>query len=258
MLHFHILAFLTFSLHTDSALGGEIKKRYFKPSQLISFENAKTEIKEIYSLGGQRETFHCGCVFDELLQVSSNICSQKPEKTESKSSRKEFVKWVHAMPLQVIGKRLKCRTENTCDSSMAQRCCNQVSPKFKIIQADMHNIFPSIHTKKTFHNSEFEDRGSGGFNGFFGGMEEYKLCKEDRQEFPLEHIQGDLARAYFYTSIQYRIPIPAELEDRLRAWHYQDPPSAWEEKRNTLIENVQGNRNPFIDHPELAERVKDF
>jgi hypothetical protein len=32
----------------------------------------------------------------------------------------------------------------------------------------------------------------------------------------------------------------------------------WKKRRNSLIEQTQGNRNPFIDHPEVVERVKDF
>jgi endonuclease I len=48
------------------------------------------------------------------------------------------------------------------------------------------------------------------------------------------------------------------LEENLRAWHFEDPPDKMEEIRNSLIEQVQGNRNPFIDHPEVVERMKDF
>ena len=47
-------------------------------------------------------------------------------------------------------------------------------------------------------------------------------------------------------------------EDVLRMWHIMDPPDIWEMDRNSLIEQKQGNRNPFIDHPELVERVRDF
>ena len=59
-------------------------------------------------------------------------------------------------------------------------------------------------------------------------------------------------------SFLYKIKIHNTLEENLRAWHFKDPPDKMEEKRNSLIEQVQGNRNPFIDHPEIVERVIDF
>jgi endonuclease I len=34
---------------------------------------------------------------------------------------------------------------------------------------------------------------------------------------------------------------------------YHPVPALWEEDRNYRIELEQGNRNPFIDHPELGE-----
>jgi endonuclease I len=33
-------------------------------------------------------------------------------------------------------------------------------------------------------------------------------------------------------------------------WHQQDPVDAAEQLRNEVIQTYQGNRNPFIDHPE--------
>ena len=75
---------------------------------------------------------------------------------------------------------------------------------------------------------------------------------------PSAKARGNLARAYLYMSFQYRIPIQDKLEDRLRTWHFEDPPDKAENERNSLIELIQGNRNPFIDHPEIVERVRDF
>ena len=43
-----------------------------------------------------------------------------------------------------------------------------------------------------------------------------------------------------------------ESIDILLKWHMQDPPSLTEVVRNDGGENYQGNRNPFIDYPELA------
>lgn len=42
----------------------------------------------------------------------------------------------------------------------------------------------------------------------------------------------------------------------LLEWHKQDPVSEFEIRRNNLIyENWQGNRNPFIDHPEWVYEI---
>lgn len=40
------------------------------------------------------------------------------------------------------------------------------------------------------------------------------------------------------------------LKTVLVQWSNQDPPDAWERERNDVIASFQGNRNPFIDHPE--------
>ena len=40
------------------------------------------------------------------------------------------------------------------------------------------------------------------------------------------------------------------LLSTLIAGHQADPPNAAERERNEVIYSFQGNRNPFIDHPE--------
>ncbi len=40
--------------------------------------------------------------------------------------------------------------------------------------------------------------------------------------------------------------------DTLLEWHLADPPDAQEILRNSVVQGFQGNRNPFIDHPEWA------
>lgn len=41
----------------------------------------------------------------------------------------------------------------------------------------------------------------------------------------------------------------------LMKWHLEEPVSDLERTRNNYVYSVQGNRNPFIDHPEYAEKI---
>ncbi len=44
----------------------------------------------------------------------------------------------------------------------------------------------------------------------------------------------------------------AQDQNVLKQWSYQDPPDNFEIARNDFVDSLQGNRNPFIDHPEYA------
>lgn len=41
----------------------------------------------------------------------------------------------------------------------------------------------------------------------------------------------------------------------LLEWNEEDPVDAFEEQRNSRVYEYQGNRNPFIDFPDLAQRL---
>ncbi len=98
------------------------------------------------------------------------------------------------------------------------------------------------------------------------------------------HRKGDVARAVMYMAIRYEggtDPTSGQTEPNLEltdnrslivgtsnynapaymglltdllAWSASDPPDAEEVARNGVIQTFQGNRNPFIDHPEWATR----
>lgn len=74
---------------------------------------------------------------------------------------------------------------------------------------------------------------------------------------PLEH-RGNVARAMFYAAAFYAYKISDLQEYYLKKWHFEDPVTALDVERNDQIQAAQGNRNPFIDFPELANRISDF
>lgn len=83
---------------------------------------------------------------------------------------------------------------------------------------------------------------------------------------PINEYKGDFARTYFYMCTRYYtedsgwltndMVTGANLKpwalELLKKWNQQDPVSAKEIARNNAVYAVQGNRNPFIDHPEYA------
>ncbi len=98
---------------------------------------------------------------------------------------------------------------------------------------------------------------------------------------PDNSYKGDFARVYLYMAVRYQDEIisgnwkgtnsttfavfsndiltiyePCLLALMLQ-WHNQDPPSQLEIDRNNAIAlaSNQGNRNPFIDHPEYADLI---
>ncbi|WP_134767554.1 endonuclease [Nocardioides sp. 1609] len=90
---------------------------------------------------------------------------------------------------------------------------------------------------------------------------------------PREEDKGDVARMILYMSVRYEggdghpdleaddavgngsAPRHGRLSVLLE-WNAEDPPSAAELRRNDLVQSdFQGNRNPFIDHPEWAQQI---
>jgi len=127
-------------------------------------------------------------------------------------------------------------------------------------KSDLHHLFPTDSQMNSI-------RGNGWFGEVVKDTQTLK-CKnvrygktdkggEDVFEPPQEH-RGNVARALFYFSTRYDLPIDARLEQVLRKWNNDDPVDDEERDRNEKIAKLQGNRNPFVDYPELADKISDF
>ncbi len=79
---------------------------------------------------------------------------------------------------------------------------------------------------------------------------------------PPDEVKGDIARVLFYmltryrqTDSQYPITNVAQSIEMLLRWNKLDPVDEHEIVRNNEAYGIQGNRNPFIDCPALADTI---
>lgn len=94
---------------------------------------------------------------------------------------------------------------------------------------------------------------------------------------PIDEFKGDVARAYFYMATRYQNQLASWqnnsteanaalngsstqvfetwLLQLLKQWHQLDPVSQKERDRNEAAHQYQGNRNPFIDHPQFVTAI---
>ena len=124
-------------------------------------------------------------------------------------------------------------------------------------RSDLHHLFPVIPSVNSRRS-----------NNYFGVVTDpsweeagskYGRGANDETLFePRDAHKGDVARAIFYFAVMYEGDIIPEEEAILRAWHAQFPPDGADRARNNRVAQRQRSRNPFVDFPELVEKIDDF
>ncbi|MDI2587546.1 endonuclease [Psychrobacillus sp. NEAU-3TGS] len=130
---------------------------------------------------------------------------------------------------------------------------------------DIHHLRATdVQVNSARGNLDFDNGGSpvNGCNG----------CLKTSNSFePPNRVKGDVARILFYMATRYEKgdKVDLELNEKLNngknpyhgklsvllQWHLQDPVDEVERNRNNIIQKWQGNRNPFIDHPEWVQLI---
>lgn len=128
-------------------------------------------------------------------------------------------------------------------------------------KADLHHLYPtdsrSNSTRGNVYFGEFSDSEGINITCTCAKRGHFTSTGNIGFEPPVEH-KGNVARALFYFSVRYDIRLPDHEEFFLRQWHILDPVDQEESRRNNIIEEIQGNRNPFIDEPELVDYISNF
>lgn len=157
--------------------------------------------------------------------------------------------------------KMKCNTipNHTimnCEHSWPKSLFGSYDKKYKY--TDLHHLRPSQSRANSIRS-----------NNYYGIVVDIRHQLDDSKSGkdengytvfePVDDKKGDLARGYFYFCIRYKDEnLNDDYEKMLRKWHKEDPVDEKEFNRNSRIEDVQGNRNPFIDEPSLVDKISDF
>jgi endonuclease I len=152
------------------------------------------------------------------------------------------------------------------------------NPESTDAYSDLHNLYPSdalaneqksnyplgeVQGTPTYSNGLVKV-GMNGYSGYQGMVFE-----------PADEYKGDFARDYMYVVTCYEDyendwrsvgtesmltkntypTLKTYAINLLLKWHRNDPVSEKEINRNNAVYGIQGNRNPFIDFPVLAEYI---
>lgn len=81
---------------------------------------------------------------------------------------------------------------------------------------------------------------------------------------PRDAQKGASARAMFYFAMRYgnagttQFAWISQYESDLRGWHALYPPDSIARRRNDDVQTYQLNRNPFVDYPQLLDRITNL
>jgi endonuclease I len=142
------------------------------------------------------------------------------------------------------------------------------------VGTDVHHVRPvDLSVNSARNNKDFDWGGS-----LYTDGDGPTQCYSDADSWePRDAVKGDIARMLFYMAIRYEgenDEPDLELVDdvntdvlnepgkgyhgklsALLEWHKTDPVDSFEIRRNEVIYSYQKNRNPFIDHPEFADKI---
>lgn len=129
------------------------------------------------------------------------------------------------------------------------------------VEADILHTRPTISSENSSRGNSFyvegKNSGSAGWDPYTAGYD--------------AEVRGECARVILYCVVAYPSFTLSDADSHstsnsnkdnmmgnmntLIKWHFDYPPNVYEINRNNGAEYLQGNRNPFVDHPEYVARI---
>lgn len=164
-------------------------------------------------------------------------------------------------------------SENDCHNRehlLPQSAFNSAYP----MRSDIHHVVPSdgyVNGKRQSY--PFGEVSSPTWTSLNGSKVGYNTTPGYNSTVfePIDEFKGDIARCMLYFATRYESQITGWswsgfdgtadqvyatwFKDVLVSWHLQDTVNAREIARNNAAYSFQGNRNPYIDHPEWVTQI---
>lgn len=209
-----------------------------------SFRQAKAWLETVYH--DRRTTLYCGARFTEQKRL------RLPAGFATASGRRpERMTWEHAVPVEHFGRTFAAwngdpacvRRDGT--PFRGRKCARKVSREFRLMEADMHNLFPAVDAVNSA-------RGNRAFAELPEAAPAFGTCpaKISGTRFePPDAAKGEVARAALYMAATYPRRYRPDPEQRrlFEAWDAAYPPTPWECQRARRIERLQRNANAFVN-----------
>lgn len=189
-----------------------------------------------------RQSFYCGCEFDESLEVNYASCGYMPVNEE----RAHRIEWEHLVPVSWFGHRRPCWQYAKKNGLNPRTHCEKHDKIFKKMHNDLHNLVPAVGEIN-------QARGAYGFGLVenphpFNGCNIAIDCKNKKVE-PKDSIKGVIARAHLYMEKQYgrkQFKLSHAQRKQYKIWDLCFPPLEWEKQWNANIFPIQKTDNKWI------------
>jgi endonuclease I len=221
---------------------GSYNEPYYANTQNLSEQALKDALKTIISTGQASCTYNSAR--DQMFMILDN------KKTNGQGATTNTLECVYT-GRESVGYTSRSASQTNDNFNTEHTWPQSLFSSNTPMVCDLHHLFPTDETANGKRSNypfgmvttpSWANGGSKYANSVFEPRDEHK---------------GEVARAMMYFVLRYQdySTFFAPQENIFRIWHPQFTPSAIEIKRNDDIYSYQGNRNPFIDHPEFLDRI---
>lgn len=225
---------------------GKFSNTYYNSTENLTEEALKTALKTRISQGYQQRSY--SQARDAMFMTIDN------KKVNGQGASVNTLECVYTGTVKT-GYTSRSNAQSTnpnfnTEHTFPQGFFNSVLPE----RSDLHHLFPTT-------NNSNSQRGNKPFGNVTGGSASGGGSFYNNSTYePRDAQKGRTARAMMYFVIRYQDYANhfSSQQTILKQWHNAFPVDAIERQRNSDIESVQNNRNPFVDYPQFEKRITNF